>query len=192
MQNTATHDAKAWYHSLRGRWISYSYSPVDRDLWQLTDRVRESSPRTRLVYVAINPWLLGYKCYISHPIGPQCGARKATVAVLDSKTNRSTSKMACCSFDRLVVWLVDPVFQALKAIHSNSRGASKQTNRSTSKISGCSLSRVAVQWCEVTCESLNQCFNCSASIIREYHQVIQIRTNIVDELLLVSSYTSLI
>ena len=37
--------------------------------------VRGGSPRTRAVYVAINPWQLGNKCYISHLIGPQCGAR---------------------------------------------------------------------------------------------------------------------
>ena len=46
-------------------------------------RVQGHSPRTRAVYVAINPWQLGSNFYISHLIGPQCGAHKfSSIATL--------------------------------------------------------------------------------------------------------------
>ena len=36
---------------------------------------------------AINPWQLGYRCYISHLIGPHCGARNTVHSNCRSKQN---------------------------------------------------------------------------------------------------------
>ena len=55
--------------------ICYSYSTGPGIYGSKPTRVRGRSPRTRAVYVAINPWQPCYNYYISHLIGPKCGAR---------------------------------------------------------------------------------------------------------------------
>ena len=49
--------------------LCYRYSTGPGIYGSKPTRVRGRSPRTRAVYVAINPWQLCYNYYISHLIG---------------------------------------------------------------------------------------------------------------------------
>ena len=70
-------------------------------------QVRGHSPRTRVVYVAINHWQLGNKCYISHLIGPHRGARVFFYSNTYSKQttkqelNRRDPRLLCCTVPAL-------------------------------------------------------------------------------------------
>ena len=55
--------------------ICYSYSTGPGIYGSKSIRIRGQSPRTRAIYVAINPWQPGYNYYISHLIGPQYSTR---------------------------------------------------------------------------------------------------------------------
>ena len=62
--------------------LSYSYSTGPGIYGSKPTRVRGRSPRTREVYVAINPWQPCYNYYMSHLIECRAvGAATATMAM---------------------------------------------------------------------------------------------------------------